>query len=159
MLSESKAAGRKPPPLEAFLVLTRASHILQELTVSSYVPNNALLMGGHTVSVDTSTSSSLPAPVPSMLLLTGPNYSGKSVYMKQVRSVGKKFLNHNLTVIQVALIVYLAQIGRYVKFKFASCQRIQLTGHSFVPAESAELGITDKILTKINTQESVSKVC
>lgn len=30
--------------------------------------------------------------------------------------------------------------------------------HSFVPADSAELGITDKILTKLNTQESVSKV-
>lgn len=30
---------------------------------------------------------------------------------------------------------------------------------SFVPAESAELGVTDKILTKINTQETVSKVC
>lgn len=30
---------------------------------------------------------------------------------------------------------------------------------SFVPADSAELGITDKILTKIHTQESVSKVC
>lgn len=29
---------------------------------------------------------------------------------------------------------------------------------SFVPADGAELGITDKILTKINTQESVSKV-
>lgn len=29
---------------------------------------------------------------------------------------------------------------------------------SFVPAESAELGVTDKILTKLNTQESVSKV-
>lgn len=29
---------------------------------------------------------------------------------------------------------------------------------SFVPAESAELGITDKILVKMNTQESVSKV-
>lgn len=28
---------------------------------------------------------------------------------------------------------------------------------SFVPAESAELGITDKILVKMNTQESVSK--
>lgn len=27
-----------------------------------------------------------------------------------------------------------------------------------MPAESAELGITDKILTKINTQETVSKV-
>lgn len=31
-------------------------------------------------------------------------------------------------------------------------------GSSFVPADSAELGITDKILTKINTQDSVSKV-
>lgn len=60
--------------------------------------------------------------------------------------------------VQVALIVYLAQIGRYVKFKFAPCRRIQLSDHSFVPAESAELGITDKILTKINTLESVSKV-
>lgn len=30
--------------------------------------------------------------------------------------------------------------------------------NSFVPADSAELGITDKILTKLNTQESVSKV-
>lgn len=27
-----------------------------------------------------------------------------------------------------------------------------------MPADSAELGITDKILTKINTQETVSKV-
>ena len=31
-------------------------------------------------------------------------------------------------------------------------------GNSFVPADSAELGITDKILTKINTQDSVSNV-
>jgi hypothetical protein len=29
---------------------------------------------------------------------------------------------------------------------------------SFVPAESAEIGITDKILTKITTQDTVSKV-
>ncbi|KAJ5576749.1 DNA mismatch repair protein MutS core [Penicillium sp. DV-2018c] len=96
-------------------------HILQELTVSSYVPNDTLLVGGRV-----SNPSDITSPAnqnPSMLLLTGPNYSGKSVYMKQV-----------------ALIVYLAQIG------------------SFVPADSAELGVTDKILTKINTQESVSKV-
>ncbi|QQK46857.1 DNA mismatch repair protein MutS, core [Penicillium digitatum] len=96
-------------------------HILQELTVSSYVPNDTLLVGGN--ESETCDASSFIDSYPSMLLLTGPNYSGKSVYIKQI-----------------ALIVYLAQIG------------------SFVPAHSAELGVTDKILTKINTQESVSKV-
>ncbi|OQE25299.1 hypothetical protein PENSTE_c006G06453 [Penicillium steckii] len=93
-----------------------------ELTVSSYVPNDFAIMGG-TSDSDSSRDSSQAKQHPSMLLLTGPNFSGKSVYMKQV-----------------ALIIYLAQIG------------------SFVPADSAELGITDKILTKINTQESVSKI-
>ncbi|KAF3030647.1 MutS protein msh5 [Penicillium rubens] len=96
-------------------------HILQELTVSSYVPNDTFLVGGN--ESETNDASSSTDSNPSMLLLTGPNYSGKSVYIKQV-----------------ALIVYLAQIG------------------SFVPADSAELGVTDKILTKINTQESVSKI-
>ncbi|KAJ5620019.1 hypothetical protein N7510_004003 [Penicillium lagena] len=97
-------------------------HVLQELTVSSYVPNNTYLMGG-SISNAEPAASLFTDQTQSMLLLTGPNYSGKSVYMKQV-----------------ALIVYLAQIG------------------SFVPADSAELGITDKILTKINTQDSVSNV-
>ena len=59
---------------------------------------------------------------PSMMLLTGPNYSGKSVYLKQV-----------------ALIVYMAHIG------------------SFLPAKDAVIGLTDKILTRIQTRESVSK--
>ena len=58
-----------------------------------------------------------------MVLLTGPNYSGKSVYLKQV-----------------AIIVFMAHVG------------------SFVPAECAEIGITDKILTRVATRESVSKV-
>ena len=57
-----------------------------------------------------------------MILLTGPNYSGKSVYQKQV-----------------ALAVYMAHIG------------------SFVPAETAVIGLTDKILTRITTRETVSK--
>ncbi|KAJ5827148.1 DNA mismatch repair protein MutS core [Penicillium robsamsonii] len=95
-------------------------HILQELTVSSYVPNDTLLVGGS--ESETNDAASMDQN-PSMLILTGPNYSGKSVYIKQV-----------------ALIIYLAQIG------------------SFVPADSAELGVTDKILTKINTRESVSKI-
>jgi DNA mismatch repair protein MSH5 len=54
--------------------------------------------------------------------MTGPNYSGKSVYLKQN-----------------ALIVYMAHIG------------------SFVPAEKAIIGLTDKILTRIATRESVSR--
>ncbi|KAJ9303252.1 hypothetical protein DTO271G3_626 [Paecilomyces variotii] len=105
-------------------------HLLQELTVPSYVPNDTFIKGGS----GNNQSPEINAPSleatesrevhqgPSMLLLTGPNYSGKSVYMKQV-----------------ALIVYLAHIG------------------SFVPAESAEIGITDKILTRVTTRETVSK--
>ena len=60
---------------------------------------------------------------PSMLMMTGPNYSGKSVYLKQV-----------------ALIVYMAHIG------------------CFVPADRAVIGLTDKILTRIATRETVSKL-
>ena len=63
------------------------------------------------------------ADPPSMLILTGPNYSGKSVFLKQS-----------------ALIVYMAHLG------------------SFVPAQAAAIGITDKILTRISTRESVSKI-
>lgn len=57
-----------------------------------------------------------------MLVLTGPNYSGKSVYLKQV-----------------ALIVFMAHVG------------------SFVPAMSAKIGLTDKILSRITTRETVSR--
>lgn len=34
------------------------------------------------------TSEGVTLPSPSMLLLTGPNYSGKSIYMKQVLLFG-----------------------------------------------------------------------
>ncbi len=57
-----------------------------------------------------------------MLMMTGPNYSGKSVYLKQV-----------------ALIVYMAHVG------------------CFVPADRATVGLTDKILTRISTRETVSR--
>ena len=58
-----------------------------------------------------------------MLIMTGPNFSGKSVYLKQI-----------------AVIVYMAHVG------------------CFVPAERALIGLTDKILTRIATRETVSKV-
>jgi DNA mismatch repair protein MSH5 len=57
-----------------------------------------------------------------MLIMTGPNHSGKSVYLKQV-----------------ALIVFLAHVG------------------SYVPADHAIIGLTDKILTRISTRESMSR--
>lgn len=59
---------------------------------------------------------------PSMLVLTGPNYSGKSVYLKQV-----------------ALIIFMAHVG------------------CFVPAERAKIGLTDKILSRVTTRETVSR--
>ncbi|PYH39873.1 MutS family protein MSH5 [Aspergillus neoniger CBS 115656] len=119
----------RPKMVEGDVIKIRGGrHILQELTVSSYVPNDTFLVGRRTQGEPLGSLHLTSNPHesdygPSMLLLTGPNYSGKSVYMKQV-----------------ALIVYLAQVG------------------SFVPAESAELGIVDKILVKSNTQDSVSQI-
>ncbi|PYI25587.1 DNA mismatch repair protein Msh5 [Aspergillus indologenus CBS 114.80] len=117
---------------ENIIKIRGGRHILQELTVSSYVPNDTYLVGGDPSDCPAISSSQTcqdnsegmnEEHGPSMLLLTGPNYSGKSVYMKQV-----------------ALVAYLAQIG------------------SFVPAASAELGITDKIIVKSSTQDSVSQI-
>ncbi|CAA9958588.1 DNA mismatch repair protein mutS [Pyrenophora teres f. maculata] len=116
-------------------------HILQELTVSSFIANDTILRGGegdlahaeasaqrYGAESQPFTSSSnrhtyVHKDNPSMLVLTGPNYSGKSVYLKQV-----------------ALIVYMAHIG------------------SFVPADSAKIGITDKILSRVTTRETVSRI-
>ena len=115
-------------------------HPLQELTVPSYVANDTYIVGGPgsapeeaaidaLATRDVAAASSLAMPRhqqpegPCMVLMTGPNYSGKSVYLKQV-----------------AIVVYMAHIG------------------SFVPAEAAKIGITDKILTRISTRESVSRI-
>lgn len=106
-----------PPQMttENVLMIDGGRHPLQELTVPSFVPNDTTIVGGQG-----DDESDMVGP--SMLIMTGPNYSGKSVLLKQV-----------------AVIVYLAHIG------------------SFVPCEKATIGLTDKILTRISTRESVSR--
>ncbi|KAI8819391.1 muts domain V-domain-containing protein [Fimicolochytrium jonesii] len=94
---------------ENVLQIRNGRHPLQELCVDVFVPNNTQL------GFDDNSAR--------IVLLTGANSSGKSIYLKQV-----------------ALIAFMAQIG------------------SFVPAERATIGLTDKILTRVQTRESVSKL-
>ncbi len=77
----------------------------RSLGSGGFVPNDAYLCNEDT----------------QLIVLTGPNMSGKSTYLKQV-----------------ALIVLLSQIG------------------SFVPADSASIGIVDRIFTRIGAQEDLA---
>ncbi|KAI5805773.1 muts domain V-domain-containing protein [Geopyxis carbonaria] len=103
--------------------IVKGRHPLQELCVPAFVENDTHLLGGPGPDPPPEEPGIPPLEGPSMMLLTGPNYSGKSVYLKQV-----------------ALIVYLAHIG------------------SFVPATEAVIGLTDCLLTRLQTRESVTRI-
>lgn len=103
--------------------ISEGRHPLQELVVPSFIANDTLLIGGPGEERDDDTIIAHGMDdLPSVAVMTGPNHSGKSVYLKQV-----------------ALIVFLAHIG------------------SFVPADQACIGLTDRLLTRIATRESVSR--
>ncbi|TQD71858.1 hypothetical protein C1H46_042607 [Malus baccata] len=75
-------------------------HVLQEMIVDTFVPNDTKIENDGRINI-----------------ITGPNYSGKSIYIKQV-----------------ALIVFLSHIG------------------SFVPADSATVGLTDRIFCAMGSK-------
>ncbi|KAK8048556.1 dna mismatch repair protein msh5 protein [Apiospora phragmitis] len=113
--------------LENVLQIQGGRHPLQELVVPSFISNDCRLAGGSGDDHDSDPSdegaaASASGDLPSTVILTGPNHSGKSIYLKQI-----------------ALIVYLAHLG------------------CFVPADRARIGITDRILTRIATRESVTR--
>ena len=88
------------------IVISGGRHpVVERMTEEPFVPNDTYL-------------SNEDAQV---IILTGPNMSGKSTYLRQV-----------------ALIVLLAQIG------------------SFVPADSASIGIVDRIFTRVGAQDELA---
>jgi DNA mismatch repair protein MutS len=90
---------------EIVIVQGRHPVVERSLVDTSFVPNDVYLSNDDA----------------QLVILTGPNMSGKSTYLRQV-----------------ALIVLLAQIG------------------SFVPADSATIGVVDRIFTRIGAREDLT---
>lgn len=85
---------------EAVTVVPLIRHVLQEMTVDTFIPNDTKILDEGRINI-----------------ITGPNYSGKTIYVKQV-----------------ALIVFLSHIG------------------SFVPADAATVGLTDRIFCAMGSK-------
>ncbi|GAB4818643.1 hypothetical protein N2152v2_005689 [Parachlorella kessleri] len=87
------------------LLIKEGRHLLTELLVDNFIPNDTTLLPDRD----------------RIQVVTGPNFSGKSCYAKQV-----------------ALIAFLAHVG------------------SFVPAQEARVGLTDRIFTRLASRESAA---
>jgi DNA mismatch repair protein MutS len=103
----SKEYGYKKPEITEGkeIFIKKGRHPVVERYVSEFIPNDTDLN-----------------PEEFFWIITGPNMSGKSTYLRQV-----------------ALIVLLAQCG------------------CFVPAESARIGIVDRIFTRIGASDDISR--
>ncbi|KZT60301.1 hypothetical protein CALCODRAFT_492631 [Calocera cornea HHB12733] len=106
---------------ENVIHIRNGRHPVQELCVESFVPNDCRMAAGDAAIAESDSDGAESSR--NIMILTGANGCGKSVYLKQT-----------------ALIVLMAQIG------------------CFVPAEQATIGIVDKIFTRCQTRESVSKM-
>lgn len=92
---------------EQRLVISQGRHpVIEQLGVERFVPNDLYM----------------DQKEEQILLITGPNWSGKSTYLRQN-----------------ALIVLMAQIG------------------CFVPATSAEIGIVDRIFTRVGASDDLAR--
>ena len=86
--------------------LTKSRHpVVEKIRGHQYIPNNSELGDKNS----------------RLILLTGPNMSGKSTYIRQI-----------------ALITLMAQIG------------------SYVPAETARIGVVDRIFTRVGASDSLA---
>ncbi|XP_004149586.1 DNA mismatch repair protein MSH5 [Cucumis sativus] len=90
---------------DSMLDIKNGRHVLQEMAVDTFIPNDTKIFYDGRVNI-----------------ITGPNYSGKSIYVKQV-----------------ALIVFLSHIG------------------SFVPAEAATVGLTDRIFCAMGSKHMTAE--
>ncbi|KAK4224619.1 muts domain V-domain-containing protein, partial [Podospora fimiseda] len=101
-------------------------HPLQELLVPAFIPNSCSLEGGNGMARPGSEEyeERCGDKKATMLILTGPNNSGKSIYMKQV-----------------ALIVYLAHTGCYVP---ATQATIGLTDRILTRISTRETSVDDE---------------
>ncbi|XP_020590796.1 DNA mismatch repair protein MSH5 isoform X4 [Phalaenopsis equestris] len=89
---------------DSLIDIQNGRHVLQELTVDTFVPNDTKISNDGRINI-----------------ISGPNYSGKSIYVKQV-----------------ALVVFLSHIG------------------SFVPADAAIVGLTDRIFCAMGSKPMTS---
>ncbi|KAG7015545.1 DNA mismatch repair protein MSH5, partial [Cucurbita argyrosperma subsp. argyrosperma] len=90
---------------DSMLDIKNGRHVLQEMAVDTFIPNDTKIFDDGRV-----------------IIITGPNYSGKSIYIKQV-----------------ALIVFLSHIG------------------SFVPADAATVGLTDRIFCAMGSKHMTAE--
>ncbi|XP_069419272.1 mutS protein homolog 5 isoform X5 [Ovis canadensis] len=108
-------------------------HPLMELCARTFVPNSA----------------ECGRDIGRVKVITGPNSSGKSIYLKQIYRSLLRLASPSpqptppgavpvSSLIQVGLITFMALVG------------------SFVPAEEAEIGAVDAIFTRIHSCESIS---
>ncbi|KAK2732696.1 MutS protein msh5 [Myotisia sp. PD_48] len=92
---------------ENIIMIKGGRHMLHEATVASFVPNDTYIVGGSGLGNEEINQGISPfngdSRKPSVLLLTGPNFSGKSVYLTQARKQFQSTFANDLQQVTFAL--------------------------------------------------------